>query len=92
MTDGVTANEALRHSKETRKMLDGHVEDCASYRKESNEKLDTLLTAAAAMDAVREERTGQHEQRFRSQGRWIALGGIVLTALGVMNILKDVMN
>tara|TARA_Y100000034_G_C6868883_1_gene396370 strand:- start:1366 stop:1647 length:282 start_codon:yes stop_codon:yes gene_type:complete len=89
MVTDISGGEALRHSKETRSMLNTHIEDCAGYQKDTNESLNRILVGMAESDAVREERTKQHDKKSKSQMKWIALFGLVLTALAAVNIVKD---
>ena len=91
MTD-VTAHEALRHSKETRDLIMGHIEECAEQRRETRDGIKETqtgiynLTLEMTSDRVaRDERAGIHEERNKKNNRLITLVGLGIAIAALLS-------
>lgn len=91
MANNVTAEEALRHSKDTRAMLQNHVEDCAEYRAETRDALGAINKTMVASQAVREERTQEHERRARRNAWLVGVVGLAIAALSAWPAILMIM-
>ena len=99
MTD-VTAHEALRHSKETRDMIMGHIEECAEQRRETRDGIQKTQTGIhnlaleiTADRGARDERASIHIERNKKNNRLIGLAGLgIATAAILAPFLQGWMN